>query len=95
VTALTRGATVWTRELSWALASGDLVRQRWGVAAGNWGRPETLTVRRAGQPYACHGCRRPIARGELHGSNIAAHYCHRCLTTERPDDEFRTGPGIS
>lgn len=31
-TDLVRGATVWSRKLHWGLASGDMIRWRYGVA---------------------------------------------------------------
>jgi hypothetical protein len=84
-----QGTPVWSARLEWSLASGTMIRDRYGAGGGQLGQPATLTVRRAASEYICGGCRHVIARGAPHGSNAGAHYCGCCITTVRPDDEFR------
>jgi hypothetical protein len=83
------GTPVWSVSLEWSLASGTMIRDRYGVSGGELGQPATLTVRKAAGEYLCGGCRHVIARGSLHGSNAGAHFCGCCVTTVRPDDVFK------
>ena len=83
------GTSVWSAMLGWSLASGSMIRDRYGVGGGELGQPAALTVRTAAGEYLCGGCRHIIARGSLHGSSAGAHYCACCVTTTRPDDQFK------
>jgi hypothetical protein len=85
-----QGTPVWSARLEWSLASGTMIRARYGVGGGDLGQPATLTVRKAAGEYICCGCRHVIARGALHGSNAGVHYCACCITTDRPEDQFKT-----
>ena len=85
-----QGTPVWSVKLEWSLASGTMIRARYGVGGGQLGQPATLTVRKAASEYICCGCRHVIARGALHGSNAGAHYCGCCISITRPEDQFKT-----
>jgi hypothetical protein len=84
------GTAVWSARLEWGLVSGTMIRDRYGAGGGELGSPAALTVRRAAAGYICRGCTHVIARGALHGSSAGAHYCPCCITTVRPDDQFKT-----
>jgi len=90
--ALVRGATVWSRKLHWSLASGDLIRQRYGVGGGELGQPDMLTVAKAARAHVCRDCGHVIPKGTLYGVTPAgaSHYCPACITDTRPEDQFKT-----
>jgi hypothetical protein len=86
------GMTVWSRKLNWGLASGDMIRDRYGVTGGELGQPDALTVARAAREHMCRDCLRTIPKGALYGvtSGGTSHYCAGCIVLVRPEDQFKT-----
>jgi hypothetical protein len=88
---LAPGMTVWSRKLHWSLASGDMIRDRYGVTGGELGQPDALTAARAAREHMCRDCLRTIPKGALYGVTPGgtSHYCGCCITGTRPEDQFR------
>jgi hypothetical protein len=86
------GQAAWTAQLTKGAVSGDLIRQRYGVCAGQEERPEELVIGPARRPYTCGSCPHLISAGQMHGVSLCRnHFCACCVVDRQPGTVFTSG----
>jgi len=84
MTEMTRGQTVYTKELiSKSTSRGSLNRKQYGSYTVLRKSAVTLGISKARYQYKCT-CGNVIEKGDLHGSDFYMHKCLECVTAEKP-----------